>query len=194
MAKEGGYNESKIVKYGLVEDVINLRRQHLSYDKIAEELNASGKVPPHDKINKWVVMRFLETVPDKLKSAVSKDKRSLVTVVNANMDIIFEVNNLFQKTKAILENMEKDFEEKGKPINAYAWKAIVSELREMLRHMGDIQKEINDYNNVRRFMEIVIETLYEECPDKIPVIAEKLRLAKGTQWFADILNTEGYRK
>lgn len=183
-------NISKIVKYGLEEDCINLRKQHLSYDRIAEELNSLGKIPEDDSVDRWVVSRYLQTVPDAIKAAVKNNKRTLVSVVNTNMDIIFEVNNLFHKTKAILEGMERDYEEKNKPINVYQWKAVVSEMREMLRQMGDIQKEINDYDNVRRFMEIVIETLMAECPEKVPVIAEKLKMAKGTQWFADILNAE----
>jgi hypothetical protein len=75
-------------------------------------------------------------------------------------------------------------------IDVYRWKAVVGEMREMLGTMGNIQKEINDYNNVRRFMEVVIETLSDECPEQIPAIVDRLRTTKGTQWFADILSSK----
>jgi hypothetical protein len=181
---------SKIVKYMLEEDLINLRKSGLSYDKIADELNNSGKVPADDSIDKFVVMRFLEKMPEISKEIVRESKHRLIQVVNTNMDIIFEVNSMFQKTKNIMEQMETDANDKGKMIDVYRWKAVVGEMREMLGTMGAIQREINDYNNVRRFMEVVIETLSDECPEKIPAIVDRLRTTKGTQWFADILSSK----
>lgn len=180
--------QSKIVKYKLEEDCVNLRKSGLSYQEIAEELNASGKVPADDPIDKFVVMRFLEKIPTITKQLVAEDKRRLLNVVNTNFDIIEEVNTLFGKTKALLEMMEEDAANKGKIINPYQFKAVTSEMRELLNQMMTIQKEINDYKNVRKFMEIVLQTLQEEVPDKIPIIAEKLRMTQGTQWFANIIN------
>jgi hypothetical protein len=197
MSNGGIVQVSKIVKYKIEQDVIALRQQNLSYQKIADEMNASGKVPAADPIDKFVVMRFLDTVPAVTKEIVSNSKRRMVEVVNSQMDVIFEVKTMYEKTKAIINAMEEDWVQKNKPINAYAWKALISEMREMLKHMGDIQREINDYDNVRKFMEVVIETLSDECPEKIPTIAERLRAAKGTQWFADLIgggNKEGDKK
>lgn len=180
--------QSKIVKYKLEEDCVNLRYSGLSYQQIADELNASGKVPPDDPIDKWVVMRFLEKLPEVSRQIVQEDRRRLVQVVNNNMDIIFEVNNMFSKTKQLLEAMEEDAYNRGKFVNPYQYKAVISEMREMLKLMTEIQKEVNDYNNVRKFMEIVLSVIKEECPDKIPIIIEKLRLTKGTNWFADFMS------
>lgn len=180
--------QSKIVKYKLEEDVVNLRQSGLSYQQIADELNASGKVPPDDPIDKYVVMRFLEKLPEIQKQIVKEDKRRLIQVVNNNLDIIHEVTSLFQKTKNLLEMMEDEAYQRGTHVNPYKFKAVVSEMRELLKQMIEIQKEINDYNNVKMFMNIVLQVLREECPDKIPIIAEKLRIAKGTAWFADMMN------
>ncbi len=183
-------NKSKIVKYKLEEDCVNLRKSGLSYQEIAEELNASGKVPEDDPIDEYVVMRFLKKIPQVTKQLVKEDKKRLLQVVNTNFDILHEINTLFGKTKSLLENMEADAYDKGKLINPYQFKAIVSEMREMLRQMMEIQKEMNDYENVRMFMEIVLETLQKEAPDKLPIIVEKLKMAKGTQWFANLLETK----
>jgi hypothetical protein len=179
--------QSKIVKYKLEDDCVNLRKSGLSYQEIADELNASGKVPNDDSIDKFVVARFLEKMPDITKQLVREDKRRLLEVVNTNFDVFYEINTLFGKTKMLLELMEEDAVSRGKTIDPYRFKAVASEMREMLKQMTDIQKEVNDYNNVRKFMEIVLQVLQEEAPEKIPVIAEKLRVVKGTQWFADMM-------
>lgn len=179
--------QSKIVKYRLEEDCVNLRMSGMSYQQIADELNASGKVPDNDPIDKYVVMRFLEKLPEINKQLVREDKRRLLQVVNNNLDIIHEISSLFNKTKSLLELMEDEAYEKGKHVNPYQYKAVASEMRELLKQMTEIQKEINDYNNIRKFMEIVLTTLREEVPDKLPIIVEKLKLARSTQWFADIM-------
>lgn len=180
--------QSKIVKYKLEEDCVNLRMAGMSFQQIADELNMDERVPKDDPIDKYVVMRFLEKIPDIQKQIVMEDKRRLVQVVNNNLDIIHEVTSLFHKTKNLLEQMEEDAFNKGRHMNPYQYKAVVSEMREMLKQMTEIQKEINDYNNVRRFMEIVLTTLKEEAPDKIPIIAERLRAVRNTSWFADIMS------
>jgi len=187
LSKKKSTIQSKIVRYKLEEDVVLLKQSGLSYQQIADELNNSGKVPENDRIDKFNVMRFLEKLPQIERQIVKENKKRLLEVVNNNIDIINEVTKMFNKSKALLEAMEEDAVEKGRLINPYQYKAIVSEMREMLNQMISIQKEINDYNNVRKFMEIILETLKEHAPDKIPIIAEKLRMSKGTQWFADIM-------
>lgn len=180
--------KSKVVRYQVEDDVVNLRKSGLSYQQIADELNASGKVPVDDPLDKYVVMRFLEKLPAIQQEIVKGDKRRLLNVVNNNMDIIYEVTSLFGKTKCLLEAMEEDAFERGKLLNPYQFKALTSEMRELLKQMTDIQREINDYDNVKKFMQIVLETLKEEAPDKLPIIVEKLRGAKGTQWFSQMVD------
>lgn len=179
--------QSKITKYKLEEDVINLRKMGLSYMDIASELNNSGKVPDDDPIDKYVVARFLEKVPQVTKELVQNEKKRLLEVVNTNFDIYNEVNELFAKTKKMLDNLEENAIKGSGKIDPYRFKAISSEMRETLKFMTEIHREINDYNNVRKFMEIVITVLQEEAPEKIPIIAEKLKITQGTQWFAEMI-------
>jgi hypothetical protein len=179
--------KSKIVKYKLEEDVVMLRQSGLSYQQIADELNQSGKVPADDPLDKYVVMRFFEKLPEVQKQIIREDKRRLLNVVNNNLDIIHEITELFGKTKALLESMEEDAYLRGRTLDPYRFKAVASEMREMLKQMTDIQREINDYNNIRKFMEIVLETLKEVAPESIPIIAQKLRMTKGTTWFSDMM-------
>lgn len=179
--------KSKIVKYKLEEDCVMLRQGGMSFQQIADELNQSGKVPESDPLDKYVVMRFFEKLPEVQKQIIKEDKRRLVAVVNNNLDIIHEINELFGKTKMLLQHMEDDAYERGRTLDPYRFKAVASEMREMLKQMTEIQREINDYNNIRKFMEIVMQTLKEEAPDAIPTIAARLKMTKGTTWFSDMV-------
>ncbi len=193
MLKGGQFMESmystrnKIVRYKLEEDTVLLKRSGLTHQQIADELNMSGKIPNNDLVTRDDVDRFMKRVPAVQKALVKESKARLVEVVNTNFDIIHELSSLFSRTKNLLDAMEEKAEQSGKLVGAMSFKAISSEMREMLRHMTDIQKEINDYENIRKFMEIVLQVLQEECPAQIPKIAERLRIMKGTQWFANII-------
>lgn len=181
-------NISKIVKYKLEQDVVNLRQAGLSYQKIADELNASGKIPKGDSIDKDVVRRFINNVPEINKELIKRNKKRMEAVVDNNIDIISEMSSLYNKTKLLLENMEIDAFQKNKVIDPYRFKAISSEMREMLKQMMDIQKELQDYTNTRKFMEIVMQTIKEISPEAIPLIVNRLKAAKETRWFGEIFD------
>lgn len=181
----GRTNISKIVKYGLVEKAIELREKGLSYQKIADELNKD--LPEDDKVDLFAVKRFFDKLPELKQEVVQKDQALIVKVVNKELDLIEEINELYYKAKSVLETMEREAMEKGRNVDPYRFKAVASEMRELLKQMVDIQKEINDYNNVRKFMEIVMSVLQKEVPDKIPIIIEELKIVKGTQWFANMM-------
>jgi len=181
----GRTNIPKIVKYGLIEKAIELREKGLSYQKIADELNK--ELPEDDKIDLFAVKRFFDKLPELKQEVVQKDQSLIIRVVNKELDLIEEINELYYKAKSVLETMEREAMEKGRNIDPYRFKAVASEMRELLKQMVEIQKEINDYNNVRKFMEIVMSVLQKEVPDKIPIIIEELKIAKGTQWFANMM-------
>ena len=178
---------NKIVRYKLEEDTILLKKSGLTHQQIADELNQSGKIPNNDLVTRDDVDRFMKRVPAVEKALVKESKERLMDAVNTNFDIIHEIGSLFTRTKNLLDAMEEKAAEQGRLVGAISYKAISSEMRELLRHMTEIQREINDYDNIRKFMEIVLQVIQEECPDKMPKIAERLRIAKGTQWFSTLI-------
>lgn len=182
---------NRVMRYKLEEECILLRKNGLIMRLIADELNNTGKVPNNDPITKDDVRKFLNKVPDVERSIVKGQEKRMVDVVNTNFDIIYEVSGLFNRTKKLLDDMEAKASESNKLVGAMSYKAVSSEMRELLRHMTEIQKEINDYENIKKFMTIVLQVLQEECPAQIPKIAERLRITKGTQWFASIINSQG---
>mgnify|MGYP000874258068 FL=1 len=181
-------NVSKVIQYDLEQDTVNLRQAGLSYQRIADELNASGKVPEDDQINADIVKRFLNHVPAVSREMVKRDKKRMMAVVDNNIDIIHEMTTLYSKTSDLLNAMESQAREKNSILDPHKFKALSSEMREMLKMMIEIQKELNDYENTKRFMEIVMETVAEECPQSIPIIIEKLKMSQKTQWIGQLFN------
>ncbi len=179
--------QSKIVLYKLEEDVVNLKLAGLTHEQIANEMNKNGKLPKGEQITAYMVQGFLAKIPEVTKAIVRQNNSRLVKVVNNNLDILTEINSMFKRTKTLLDQMELKAAEKDKHINPYQYKAVASELRETLRLMLDISKDMNDFENIKRFMQIILEVLKAEAPQAIPKIIERLKLAKGTNWFSEML-------
>lgn len=176
---------SKITKYQLEADTVALRQQGLSLQQIADELNASGKVPNDDLIDKFVVKRFLDNMPEVQREIVQSSRKRLVQAVNSKMDVIHEVGTMYNRTKQLLEHIEEQAYENNKLPSVNAWKLLSSEMTVYLRLMMDIQKEINTYDNVKKFMEVVINSVRKNAPEALPVILQELKDLQGARWFAD---------
>lgn len=174
---------STIVKYHLEQDVINLREVGLSYQKIADELNASGKVPEDDPINWEMVQRFVNHLPKLKKEVVRRDHKRMVAVVDNSIDIISEMTGLYGKAKTILDALEERATSENKSIDPYRFKAMSSEMREMLKQMTDMQKDLHDYNNTKIFMQTVMDVLQDVSPESIPIIIDRLKMNKGSNIF-----------
>lgn len=180
------HHNSKIFKLGLHDDIIYLKRLGMGYQQICDEINNSGRLTEEEFISPATVSNYLKKVPELTKEITKKDDTALMQVVSANLDIVGEVTDLYKRTKTMMENLERDAADKNKNISPYHYKAVSSEMREMLEMMIDIQKEISDYDNVRKFMEIVMRTVKEEAPETIPKIVERLKETKNTSWFSNM--------
>jgi hypothetical protein len=181
---------NRIIKYKLEHDCILLKNTGLRESVIAQNLNNSGKVPLNDLVTYQDVNNFFIALPEIQQGIVTVDKATMVRSVSLHFDLIHEISSLFARTKKMLDKMEEKADEQDRLVGAMSYKAISSEMREMLRHMTDVQKDLMEYDNVRRFMEVVIGVLQTECPAQIPKIAAKLRITKGTQWFSSLLVKE----
>lgn len=172
----------KIELWGLEKDVIELRKIGLSYQQIVDELFQRGKVPEGEKLDKYVIKRFLDKVPE-LKTIVRGSKKRIVQAVSAELDIIYEVSLFAAKCRNLLELLEEEALEHSTLPNPGHFKALSSEMREWLKMMKEIQKEIADYNNVRTFMKIVLETVKKEAPKALPSILRQMQEMKSASWF-----------
>jgi superfamily II DNA helicase RecQ len=186
MAEDKIPYRSKIVKYGLEEKVVKMRQNGMSYEDITDAINKSGALPDGEEISIYSVQRFFKHVPEINKALVKQDKRRLLKVVNNHIDIIQETQQLYNKTKSILAQMEEQAQEdEDGGINPYHYKAILSEMRESLKLMMELQKEIADAETVKQFMQIVIDTVQEVAPSALPVLLERLKIKKGSAYFTN---------
>jgi MinD-like ATPase involved in chromosome partitioning or flagellar assembly len=120
--------------------------------------------------------RFMNhTMPEIKREIVKKDKRRMLKVANMQIDVIGEINSLYEGAK---EKLKED-------LNAKEYKAISSEMRELLKQILELQKEVLSYENVKKFMDIVLNTVREECPEALPTILERLRVHQNTGWFGE---------
>ncbi len=182
--------KSKIEKYKLEEMAIRLREEeHLTYQEIAEKLNISGLVPSDDEIKLWTVERFLKKIPEVKKHLLHQDKRRLLKVMNKQVDIIDETLLLYNRTKTLLINMENKAAESNGTINTKSYKALCSEMRVLLKQMTEMQKQINDFENVKKFMEIVLETVHDVAPQALNPILDKLRIKQNSVWLTKKVNS-----
>lgn len=177
---------NKIERFDLVQDMLYLHRAGYSGQEIAEMLTNSDKVPESVSISRDEVNKYLKKAKETKREIAVKNKKIFLDVIHTELDIMSEMQSNYMKTKTLLEALEKRALDDDRLINPYQYKALISEMREGLSQLKEIQKELNDANNIKRFMEIVLQTLKEECPDKIPIIAEKLKIAKETLWFSQI--------
>lgn len=181
------YNENRsistVIKYQLEQDAINLREAGLSYQKIADELNASGKIPIDDPVNADIVRRFLDNLPNLKREMMKRDTNRMLNVVDNSIDIISEMTTLYGKAKNILDALEQRALDNDRVLDPYRFKALSSEMREMLKQMTDMQKDLHDHNNTRIFMETVMEILQEISPEAIPILVEKLKSNKTSHIF-----------
>lgn len=182
-------SKGKIVKYKLEKQCLELRRQDLSLAQIADELNKNMIVPKDDQINKFTVKRYLDSISMTEQVSVSK-KVDYETKLVTTIDLLDETRSLYNKTMSLLLFMEESAEENDKCIDPYRFKAVVGEARAFLQQMKDLQKEVSNYNDINKFIEVVLTVLKEECPEKIPVIVEKLKLDRGTAWFSQMMGGE----
>lgn len=188
------YNEkrsvSTIVKYQLEQDTINLRAAGLSYQKIADELNAGGKVPEDDPINSDMVSRFISHLPALKKEIVKRDAKRMMAVVDNSIDIISEMTTLYGKAKTIMNALEQRATDQNKTLDPYRFKALSSEMREMLKQMTDMQKDLHDHNNTRVFMQTVMDVLQDIAPEAVPIIIDKLKMSKTSTIFGSVRDND----
>lgn len=171
-------SRSKIIKYQLEEDVIRLKSEGKTYEQIANLLNADPRVPTNDPLNLWVVERFLKSLPALRTQAVRTDRRRLLNMMNRQVDMYTEIMKQYNSIKILLdeENSKKDPDYK-------AVKAYTSEARELLKMINDMQAEINSQENVKQFMNVVLNTVNEIAPQCVEPIVKSLKVQQESMFM-----------
>lgn len=170
---------SKIERYGLVEHAINLLKvqPRMSYAAIAEELNTIGNVPPEDLITDANVAHFARNYPEARREILLTNRQHMRKLIleGAEFDMLAQLKEMAARTAFMLEAMEEMALEEGKLPKASDYKALSSELRETLKQIENIHKEIYDMQVVREFLLEVVKTLKEVAPEALPVFIARMK-------------------
>jgi hypothetical protein len=179
LVPRGSGRTSKIEQYGLIQEAIDLLKVQpkMTYQQIADELNAMGKCPPDEQITSENVAVFARSYPEIRREILLANRAHMRKMVleGAEFDMLGTLKDMAGRFQFMIEAMEEDAFSEGKLPNATAYKAITSELRETLKQIENIHKEVYDMDIVRQFLIEVVKTLQEVSPEALKSFIAKMK-------------------
>lgn len=170
---------SKLEKYNLVEHALTLLKvtPKLTYQQICDELNAIGNVPPEDAITVDNLTHFVKTVPEVRREVMLANKNYMRKLVfdSAEFDMLGHLKEMAARTAFMIEALEEAYLAEGKLMKPSDYKALNSELRETLKQIEGIHKEIYQMEVVREFLLEVVKTLKEVSPEALQAFIQKMK-------------------
>jgi hypothetical protein len=171
--------QSKIEKYGVMEHAVSLLKviPKMSYVAIAEELNSIGNVPPEDFITDENVSQFSRSYPDVRREILLANKQHMRKMVfeGAEFDMLGQLKEMAFNSKFLLDTLQDMALENGSLPSGKDFKAYNSELRETLKQIEGIHKEVYDMEVVREFLVEVVKTLKDVAPEALPSFIAKMK-------------------
>jgi hypothetical protein len=171
--------QSKIEKYGLVETTLNLLKvtPKLTYQQICDEINVIGNVPEDDLITPDNLTHFVRNFPEVRREVMLANRNHMRKLVfeSAEFDMLGHLKEMAARTMSMIEIMEETALQEGKLPKASDYKALNSELRETLKQIEGIHKEIYQMEVVREFLLEVVKTLKEVSPEALSAFIAKMK-------------------
>lgn len=170
---------SKIEKHDLVEHAISLLTvtPKMSYKAIAEELNSIAELGGNEKITDVNVSDFARKHPQVRKEILLASRAHMRKIVmeSAEFDMLGTLKDMAGRLTFMIDTMEESAIEEGMLPDAKSYKALTSELRETLKQIEGIHKEVYDMEVVREFLVEVIKTLKDVSPDALAAFIDKMK-------------------
>lgn len=171
--------QSKIEKYDLVGHAISLLTvtPKMSYKDIAEELNVIGDVPEDEKISPVNVSEFAKNYPEVRKEILLANRQHMRKLVmdSAEFDMLGALKDMAGRLTFMIDAMEQFALDEGMLPDPKGYKALSSELRETLKQIEGIHKEVYDMEVVREFLIEIIKTLKEVSPEALQAFITKMK-------------------
>lgn len=172
-------NQSKIEKYGVMEHAISLLKviPKMSYTAIAEELNTIGNVPADELITDENVAQFARNYPEVRKEVLLANRQHMRKMVfeGAEFDMLGQLKEMAFNCRFLLDNLQDLALDNGQLPSGKDFKAFNSELRETLKQIEGIHKEVYDMDVVREFLVEVVKTLKDVAPEALPHFISKMK-------------------
>jgi hypothetical protein len=170
---------SKIEKYDLIGHAINLLTvtPKMTYKEIAEELNSIGDVPEEERITAENVMQFVKSHPQVRREVLLDNRQHMRKMVleSAEFDMLGTLKDMAGRLTFMIDTMEQLALDEGTIPDPKGYKALSSELRETLKQIEGIHKEVYDMEVVREFLIEVIKTLKEVSPEALTAFIAKMK-------------------
>lgn len=170
---------SKIEKNDLVGHTINLLTviPKMSYKEIAEELNSIGDVVEDELITAANVSEFAKNYPEVRKEVLLANRQHMRKMVmeSAEFDMLGTLKDMAARLTFMIDTMEEFALDEGTIPDPKGYKALTSELRETLKQIEGIHKEVYDMEVVREFLVEVIKTLKDVSPTALEAFITKMK-------------------
>lgn len=171
--------QSKIEKYDLMQPALDLLKvvPKLSYQQICDELNTIGNVPSEDLISIDNLTHLVRSMPEIRRDILLANKSQMRKLVfdSAEFDMLAHLKEMASRTAFMLDAMEEANLMEGKVMKASDYKALNSELRETLKQIEGIHKEVYQMEVVREFLLEVVRTLKEVSPEALSVFIQRMK-------------------
>jgi hypothetical protein len=171
--------QSKIEKYNLLEDTLNLLKviPKLTYQQICDEVNVIGSVPPEDFITVDNLTHFIRSMPEVRREVLLANKSHMRKLVfdSAEFDMLSHLKDMAARTAFMMDTMEELSLQEGKVPKASDYKALNSEMRETLKQIEGIHKEVYQMEVVREFLLEVVRTLKDVSPESLAIFIQKMK-------------------
>lgn len=171
--------QSKLEKYGLVEETLNLLKviPKLTYQQICDEINVIGKVSEDDLITVDNLTHFVKSVPEVRREVMLANRNHMRKLVfeSAEFDMLGHLKDMAARTAFMIESIEEANLMEGKVMKPSDFKALNSELRETLKQIEGIHKEIYQMEVVREFLLEVVKTLKDVSPEALALFIQRMK-------------------
>lgn len=189
--------QSKLAKNDLEDTAMTLLTAipKLTYQEICDELNAMAGLEGTEAITVDNITHFAKNVPEVRKEVMLANRQHLRKFVfeSAEFNMLGYLKEMTARTMFMLETLEEENLANGTIMSPKDYKALNSELRETLKQIEGIHKEIYQMEVVREFLLEVVKTLKEVSPEALPTFIAKMKGKRENSHMVNELLQGGFK-
>lgn len=173
--------KSRIEEHNLEKEALALLTapNRMSYEKIAEQLNeiAGLSEDDEDRITKKVVFTYAKSYPDVRREMLLADRQRKreIMLSGVEFDMLAMLKDMAARLMFMIDTMDEMAIDEGTIAEPKAYKALVSELREILKQIEGIHKSVYDMEVVRSFLKDVVDTLKDVSPHALEEFIKRMK-------------------
>lgn len=176
------HKNSMIEELGLLDSCVTLLtiRPRLTYDQVAHELNVMANLTEGRKIDRLAVQAVVYRNQEVRAQLMLQNREHMRKIVleGAEFDMLHTLKDMASRLTFMIDTYEEMCITQGDLPDPHKYRALNSELRETLKFIESIHKDIYDMNIVREFLVDILQTLKETSPEAFNKFVKKVKLKK----------------